>query len=112
MDSSFTFPFSEESNVHAKLFQSIFIQTPSIDSTLSSIADALELLPEISPKKNRSYAKDGQLEFNTMEVYPSAKDSITFCYAGPHSTNVTKYHATLIVLQEYLNSVLMIPLDN
>lgn len=102
VDTSFTFPFSEESNVHAKLFQSIFIQTPSIDSTLSSIADALELLPEISPKKNRSYAKDGQLEFNTMEIYPSAKDSITFCYAGPHSTNVTKYHATLIVLQEYL----------
>ena len=54
-------------------FNPSYIQTPSIDSTLSSIADALELLPEISPKKNRSYAKDGQLEFNTMEVYPSAK---------------------------------------
>ncbi|HAB88938.1 MAG TPA: hypothetical protein DCF84_00280 [Bacteroidetes bacterium] len=102
VDSTYTFPFSEKSNVHAKLFRSIFIQTPSLDSSLSSIVEALELLPEVSPIKNRSYAKDGQLEFNTMEVYPSTRDSITFCYAGPHSNNVTKYHAALLVLQEYL----------
>lgn len=102
VDSSYTFPFSEKSNVHAKLFRSIFIETPSLDSTLSFIVDALELLPEISPMKNRSYAKDGQLEFNTMEVYPSTHDSISFSYAGPHSNNVTKYHATLLVLKEYL----------
>lgn len=103
IDSTYAFPFSEKSNVHVKLFRSVFIQTPSLDSTLSSIVEALELLPEVSPIKNRSYAKDGQLEFNTMEVYPSTQDSITFCYAGPHSNNVTKYHAALLVLQEYLN---------
>ena len=102
VDSTFTFPFAEKSNVHSKLFQSIFIQTPSLDSTLTSIVKALELLPEVSPIKNRSYAKDGQLEFNTMEIYPSTQDSITFSYAGPHSNNVTKYHASLLVLQEYL----------
>ena len=102
VDSSYTFPFSEKSNVHAKLFRSLYIETPSIDSTLTSIVDALELLPEVSPVKSRSYAKDGQVEFNTMEIYPSSKDSITFCYAGPHSNNVTKYHATLLILQEYL----------
>ena len=102
VDSFHTFPFSEKSDVHAKLFRSLYIETPSIDSTLTSIVDALELLPEVSPIKSRSYAKDGQLEFNTMETYPSSKDSITFCYAGPHSNNVTKYHATLLILQEYL----------
>ncbi len=102
VDSTFTFPFSEKSNVHANLFRSIYIETPSLASTQSSIIEALELLPEVSPLKNRSYAKDGQLEFNTMEVYPSTQDSITFSYAGPHSNNVTKYHATLLILQEYL----------
>ena len=102
VDSSYTFPFSKKSNVHAKLFRSIYIETPSVDSTLTSIVNALELLPEVSPVKSRSYAKDGQLEFNTMETYPALRDSLTFCYAGPHTNNVTKYHATLLILQEYL----------
>ena len=67
-------------------FVQYVLETPSLDSTQSSIIEALELLPEVSPLKNRSYAKDGQLEFNTMEVYPSTQDSITFSYTDRIAT--------------------------